>query len=184
MRSSWKNQGLITSDEETFPVIHERHRAFPAVFEKRNHNKILDVASGVGYVAQRILDNYPANIYCNDISPTALKALGRANIPAVSYTIDSEKPCFPFAEGTFDAVIALATIEHLIYIDNFVSEINRILKPDGYLYLSAPNYAGLIYLLNIPNRKNVSRSPIRKLTLRVLCPCEVFYISDDGRIHQ
>ena len=140
---------LVKSGENTFPVLHERHRAFPAVFENRNHKRILDVASGVGYVAKRIRDNYSGKIFCNDISPTALKALTKANIPALSYTIDSEKPCFPFAEGTFDAVIALATIEHLIYIDNFVTEINRILKPDGCLYLSAPNYAGIIYLLNI-----------------------------------
>jgi SAM-dependent methyltransferase len=140
---------LVKSGEDTFPELHERHRAFPAVFENRRHQRILDVASGVGYVARRIRDNYPAEIFCNDISPTALKALGKVNIPAVSYSIDSDRPCFPFTEGTFDAVIALATIEHLIYIDNFIAEINCILKQGGYLYLSAPNYAGLIYLLNI-----------------------------------
>jgi len=44
-------------------------------------------------------------------------------------------------------VIALATIEHLINIDHFIEEIFRILGREGYLYLSAPNYSGLIYLL-------------------------------------
>src|SRR5271157_2312113 len=85
---------LVKSGENTFPVLHERHRAFPAVFENRNHKRILDVASGVGYVAKRIRDNYSGKIFCNDISPTALKALTKANIPALSYTIDSENHVF------------------------------------------------------------------------------------------
>lgn len=132
--------------------IHERHRIFPAIFENRNHRKILDVAAGVGVVGKKIRDKYKTpddelQLVCNDISSTCLKTLEETGLQTTSFDIDDEAKAFPFADEHFDAVIALATIEHVINIDHFVSEIFRILKNNGHLYLSAPNYSGLMYLL-------------------------------------
>jgi SAM-dependent methyltransferase len=144
-----EEQRLKTKEGLQSPVLHERHRVFPAVFEERKHHRILDVAAGVGYAARRIKDRYPADMICNDIAPTCLESLHQAGLTTLSYTIDSPQPVFPFASQSFDAVIALATIEHVIHVDNFVAEIQRILTPEGCFYVSAPNYAGLIYLLPV-----------------------------------
>jgi 2-polyprenyl-3-methyl-5-hydroxy-6-metoxy-1,4-benzoquinol methylase len=134
-----------------YPAFHERHRIFPAVFENRQHKKILDIAAGVGVVGRRIIDNYEVpggfKVLCNDICPTCLKVLAREGLRTTSFNIDEEKEPFPFPDGSFDTIIALATIEHIINIDHFISEIYRLLDDDGYLYLSAPNYSGLTYLL-------------------------------------
>jgi len=131
---------------EKYPSFHERHRVFPALFENRHHKRILDVAAGVGCAAQRIRGNYPASLICNDISPTCLDVLKKLAIPTVSFNIDDSTLSFPFPDGYFDAIVALATIEHVIHTDHFVKEIYRVLSSDGYLYLSAPNYVGLAYL--------------------------------------
>jgi SAM-dependent methyltransferase len=42
--------------------------------------------------------------------------------------------------------VSLATIEHVIFLDNHLKEINRILSSNGFLYISTPNYAGLVHL--------------------------------------
>jgi len=131
---------------EDYSDFHERHRVFPAVFENRQHKRILDIAAGVGCAAQRIQENYPADLLCNDISPTCLRILGELGLPTVSFDIDDAELAFPFSEGHFDAIIALATIEHVIHIDAFVKEIHRILSDDGYLYMTTPNYGSLLYL--------------------------------------
>lgn len=131
---------------EDYPDFHERHRVFPAVFENRQHKRILDIAAGVGCAAQRIQENYPADLLCNDISPTCLRILEELGLPTVSFDIDDGELAFPFSEGHFDAIIALATIEHVIHIDPFVKEIHRILSDDGYLYMTTPNYGSLLYL--------------------------------------
>ncbi|HEY7531659.1 MAG TPA: methyltransferase domain-containing protein, partial [Nitrospiraceae bacterium] len=71
----------------------------------------------------------------------------RAGLKTVSFDIDDAVQPFPLPDGSFDAVISLATIEHLVNIDHFVKEIRRILSDDGCFYISAPNYSGLMYLV-------------------------------------
>ena len=134
----------IISDYQQF---HERHRIFPAVFEKRNHKTVIDVAAGVGVVGKRIMNHSDVDIICNDISPTCLKIMKNEGIKTVSFDVDDKDKPFPFNDGRFDAVISLASIEHVIHIDHYVQEIRRILKDDGYLYISAPNYSGILILL-------------------------------------
>ncbi|MCQ3936001.1 MAG: hypothetical protein DPW18_03020 [Chloroflexi bacterium] len=130
-----------------FPPFKERHRVFPAIFENRNHKKILDLAAGVGYVTQRVLEQYPAKIISHDLSPSCLKHLSKLGAPTLDFDIDSPDTGFPFASSSFDAVISLVTIEHVLFVDEFLSEINRILCEGGYLYISTPNYAAPEYLI-------------------------------------
>ncbi len=135
----------LTGVEEQ-PVLRERHRAFPAVFEDRQHRRILDVAAGVGYAARQIRDHYDGQMFCNDLAPTCLQNLRRQGLPSMCYTLDNRVTGFPLADESFDAVMALSTIEHVLEVDAFVAEIYRILAPEGCFYLSAPNYASLLYL--------------------------------------
>jgi SAM-dependent methyltransferase len=131
---------------EDYPSFHERHRVFPTIFEDRKHKRILDIAAGVGVAARRIHDKYLDTIVCNDVSDSALRLLKQQGLNTISFDIDDEDYSFPFPDKHFDAVVSLATIEHVIFLDNHVKEIHRILSDDGYLYISTPNYAGLVHL--------------------------------------
>jgi SAM-dependent methyltransferase len=137
------------NDIQDYPWFYDRHRVFPAVFEDRQHKKILDTSAGVGCAAQSIRDNYAADLICNDVSPTCLRILRKLEIPTVSFDLDDNKKSFPFVDGYFDAVISLVTIEHLMNPDHFLKETNRILSNDGYLYISTPNYASLHYVVRL-----------------------------------
>lgn len=48
---------------------------------------------------------------------------------------------FPYRSDSFDIVHANQVIEHLTEIDNYISEIYRILKPGGYAIVSTENLA-------------------------------------------
>jgi SAM-dependent methyltransferase len=132
---------------EDYPAVHERHRIFPAVFENRNHRRILDTSAGIGVVASRIKKHYPAEIVCNEISPKCLSSLKACGLPTVTFDLDDPAKPFPIPDGSYDAAISLATLEHLVNTEHFIGELNRILAPGGALYLSAPNYSGLPYLI-------------------------------------
>lgn len=134
-------------DIADYPIWKERHRVFPAVFEDRQHRRVLDVAAGVGCAAQRISAQYPAEVVCNDISPTCLRIMRRAGLQTVSFDLDDDTAPYPFPAGHFDAVVSLVTIEHLIHVDHFLRETRRLLSDGGCLYISTPNYAGFEYML-------------------------------------
>jgi SAM-dependent methyltransferase len=127
--------------------MHERHRIFPGVLKDRQIRRVLDVASGVGVVGSRIATNEQIDLLCNDISPKCLQIMEQNNLRTVSFDLDDPDKPYPFENGTFDAVISLAVIEHLMNMDHFFHELLRILREDGYLFISAPNYSGLTYLL-------------------------------------
>ena len=46
----------------------------------------------------------------------------------------------PFNNNSIDVAISLAVIEHIENIDFYISEIKRVLKPGGLIYLSTPNF--------------------------------------------
>jgi ubiquinone/menaquinone biosynthesis C-methylase UbiE len=147
---------------EDYPDFHERHRIFPAVFENRQHKKILDIAAGVGCAAKRISEHYKAELTCNDITPTCLRILNNMGLSTVSFDLDDAENDFPFPDGNFDAIVCLATIEHMVNIDHFMKEIYRILDEKGYLYLSAPNYNGLVYLARLLYTGKTFHNPLSK----------------------
>lgn len=50
---------------------------------------------------------------------------------------------FPFYDSSFDFVYAGEIIEHIFDTRRFLTEIYRVLKPDGHLILTTPNLARL-----------------------------------------
>jgi len=47
---------------------------------------------------------------------------------------------YPFKNNSFDLVFSCSLMEHIKYPENMISEIKRVLKPSGYLYLSFPPF--------------------------------------------
>ncbi len=86
---------------QDYPNVHERHRVFPAIFEDRHHKTILDVAAGVGCAAQRIQENYPADLLCNDITPTCLTILKQLGLRTVSFDLDDDERPLSFSRWAF-----------------------------------------------------------------------------------
>jgi SAM-dependent methyltransferase len=84
---------------------------------------------------------------CNDISPESLRSLKANQLNSVSFDLDSTDAAFPFSDESFDAIISLATVEHILNLDHHISEIRRILRNEGSLYISAPNYSGIQFLV-------------------------------------
>ncbi len=143
-----------------FDMFHERHRIFPALFENRNHKKIIDVAAGIGAAAGRVKTYYDADLICNDLSPKCLESLKKMGINTVSFDLDDTSKPYPLKNGEFCAVVSLATVEHLYNIDHFFHETKRILKDDGHLYLSVPNYNGLNYLIPLLCKGKTFHDPL------------------------
>ena len=49
------------------------------------------------------------------------------------------KKTLPFPDASFDCVTMFAVLEHLVYPEEIIKEIQRVLRPGGMLLLSAPS---------------------------------------------
>ena len=104
--------------------------------------KILDLGTGSGYLSFPIAKNHPGcDVTGLDIVSTALEVNrtrasteGIPNLSFVSYDgID-----FPFETGTFDLVVTRYALHHFPDIEHSISEVSRVLKPNGKLFISDP----------------------------------------------
>jgi len=109
----------------------------------RPGDTVLDAACGLGYGTAVLAACSPGAKFIGvDIDETSV-AYANANFaasnPAISYhTCDVAKLAF-IPDHSIDVVVSFETIEHLQDYDLFLTEVKRVLKPDGRLIGSVPN---------------------------------------------
>jgi SAM-dependent methyltransferase len=95
--------------------------------------RVLDVATGPGYVAQRAAGR-GASVIGVDISAPMVELASKMH-PTIEFRqADAEK--LPFDGASFDAVVSNFILGHLAYPDRTVVELARVLTLGGFLALS------------------------------------------------
>jgi 2-polyprenyl-3-methyl-5-hydroxy-6-metoxy-1,4-benzoquinol methylase len=103
------------------------------------NNYILDAGCGFGY-GSVILGGYQAKkvIGIDKSIQTLRYAAEKYNSNNIYYAA-SDLTCAPFVNYTFDTIYAFEVVEHIKNDDAFLSEMARLLKEDGYIFISTPN---------------------------------------------
>jgi len=99
-------------------------------------SRVLDVGSGPGSVAAGALER-GATVVGVDVAE-AMVALARQRVPGAEFVLGSADD-LPFADGTFDAVVAGFALLHLGRPEVAVAEFARVLAPAGSLALTVWN---------------------------------------------
>jgi methionine biosynthesis protein MetW len=127
-------------------MIEEGSRVHIASNMLKGGGTLLDAGCGQGDLYDLIKIKY-AEIYGVDID---LKALKRAKTKGYSTVKgDLNKETLPFRNSSFDAVVCLDVIEHLIDPRYLLKEVHRVLKEGGILIISTPNVQWLYHLLRL-----------------------------------
>jgi len=102
---------------------------------------VLDAGGGKGELAHLIKQNTKAsNVVSVDIAKKAA-VLGKKKYKDVTFkTGKIEQLSSIFSNNSFDTVISMEVLEHLLDIDQCLIEINRVLKPGGYLCVSTTDF--------------------------------------------
>ena len=125
-----------TADQKIRALATDDH--YPAVlklFEGAPKGRILDVPAGHGAFAQELVKLGYSDIHCLDINAEAF-VLKDERVRFQQH--DVIKP-LPYPDGYFDYVFSIEGIEHFHNPWTFTSELCRVLKPGGRLYISTPN---------------------------------------------
>lgn len=88
---------------------------------------VLEVGCGWGELAQKIRDGVGADVVATDLSPHMVEVARSAGVDASLADVQA----LPFADGTFDVVVAAWMLYHVPDIDRGLAEIARVLRPGG-----------------------------------------------------
>lgn len=151
MRRSYKGIPINTS-KNTHETV---YNLLPGNYTE---SKILDIPSGAGAFTLRLKDNGYQQIYAADI----------ANVLQIEHQHftkgDMNKP-LPFEDESLDAVVCIDGIEHISRQFDFVREVNRVLKPNGYFLVSTPNISSVRSRVRwlLTGHHNKCKSPLNEL---------------------
>src|SRR5437870_2305691 len=95
---------------------------------------VLDIGSGEG--------SFPSSGACHVVALDENQD-AFANAPdredAAYHRVFGRSDRLPFDDGSFDLIVCHHVLEHLAPLDAVLSEIARVLKPDGRLFVAVPN---------------------------------------------
>jgi ubiquinone/menaquinone biosynthesis C-methylase UbiE len=99
---------------------------------------VVDIASGPGVMVQALQD-MGCTVTCVDAAPEMI-ARAKEEFPDVEAVVGDAYE-LPFEDKRFDIATAMGLIEYLDDERRFLKEASRILKPEGTLIITFPNYA-------------------------------------------
>jgi len=121
------------SDKERYYVDFARAQAYKHEIPRRidefvesfglRAKRVLEVGAGSGLLQDAVADYTGL-----DISPTARRYFHKPFVEASATDM-------PFPDGTFDALWSIWVLEHIPNPEKALSEMRRVVKPGGYIYL-------------------------------------------------
>jgi SAM-dependent methyltransferase len=133
---------------------------------------VLDAGMGPGR-AMAELERRGWAVFGIDTSPDMV-ALVRSRLPAAGSRIQRASiESIPFADQSFDAVVATGVLEYVDYRPAALDEIARVLRPSG------------LAVMSIPNRRN-PRAVVRRYTVNPLARAARWLVHSRGygRMHR
>ena len=99
--------------------------------------EVLDAGCGVGY-GSAYLAEVASRVIGIDVSEEAIEyARQRYGRPNLEFVV-GDLLALEFDDGSFDAVCSFETIEHVEDVERYLSQIARVLHPDGIFVVSTP----------------------------------------------
>jgi SAM-dependent methyltransferase len=99
----------------------------------------LDLGAGAGSLKSL---NYACTVISVDCDAGAFRS-SSSNHPSATHAVLAAGDVLPFPSATFDVVLCHHVLEHVAELSQTLSEIARVLKPDGRVYISVPDGRGL-----------------------------------------
>jgi ubiquinone/menaquinone biosynthesis C-methylase UbiE len=138
--AAWNYDGLLGY------VSRQRFELVRRLLPKRRVRKLLEVGYGSGVffpeLAKHAEQLYGADIH--DRPGDVMAVLARAGIPAQLVCAPAE--ALPFPDATFDVVVAVSTFEFVTDARKAITELARVLRPDGRIIVVTPGQSPVLDL--------------------------------------
>jgi SAM-dependent methyltransferase len=102
------------------------------------NKKVLDIGCASGYLGKEIKEKEAREVVGIDISENQIKEA--ENNLDKAFVIDIQTEKIPLENKYFDIVLLPEVIEHLFKTEDTAREIRRVLKDDGFVIITTPNF--------------------------------------------
>ncbi|MEW6721366.1 MAG: class I SAM-dependent methyltransferase [Thermodesulfobacteriota bacterium] len=106
------------------------------VLEEKNHDTILDIPSGEGAFAKRMVEKHGMKVHAADCDHII-------KFDGAEFKVADMNNNLPYDDGMFDGVCCIDGIEHIERPFDFIKECARIIKKDGFFIIVTPNISSL-----------------------------------------
>lgn len=106
------------------------------IIQNKRNVRILDIGCGTGNISQ-MLSQF-GEVYGIDNSPIAIELCQQKGLTNL-YLNDKNKK-FPFKDNYFDIVCCFDLLEHLDNELEILKEVLRVIKPEGFLFITTPAF--------------------------------------------
>ena len=125
--------------------LDRRLSAIADVVMARRPARMIDLGCGEGVLLSSLTSRLPAESHLVGMDVVPPPKGARWHAVSGDFTTG-----LPFADGSFDVVVAGEVLEHVPHPDFLLSEIRRLLTPNGLLVLSTPNIVGWANRVLVP----------------------------------
>ena len=102
--------------------------------------RLLDIGCGDGdlidRIARRVTEIYGIDVSSERLDEAKKRLKGAKNIYLIEHDVTKG---LNFSDNFFEYITLVAVLEHLLYPDCFLEEVNRTLKKNGVLIIEVPN---------------------------------------------
>ncbi len=123
----------------SFHIDKSWRKKLVASVKQCNPTRVLDVATGTGDVAFKILQQHKCSISAIDISAKMLEVAKRkateADVNESIEFIEAEAAQLPFADESFDCITVAFGVRNFEDLEKGLTEMKRVLKPGGKLLI-------------------------------------------------
>lgn len=116
------------------PTEHQYLLAIKSLRNWKKKTKLLEIGAGSRTLKKFLPEQF--EYYSLDFDSEDKNAFFKVKH---DYTFDLDKGKMPIESNSYDVVVCLETLEHVMYPNSVLKEIKRIVKPNGLLFLSMPN---------------------------------------------
>jgi ubiquinone/menaquinone biosynthesis C-methylase UbiE/uncharacterized protein YbaR (Trm112 family) len=140
LHEKYENFGNYISRKDNFSNAWRKKKTLELV----EGQTVLEIGTAEGWLTRELVEQAETVVSC-DISMSYLQRAQKAGIQAEYLRADAH--VLPFEPSLFDCIILTEVIEHVFSPFRVLEEIARVLKPEGFLVLSAPNNLSVSNLL-------------------------------------
>jgi len=164
-----KEYNLQTPDGYSFRVRREKVLAMVP-----ENSKVLDIACGPGVMIPGFRSKH-CLITCTDAAPEMIARIKDEYGDAPDFTaVVGDAYALPFESYSYDVATVMGLIEYLEDQGKFLGEANRVLKQDGTLIITFPNYTSpwraanriLVAFKRLLNKKSSGKVTHREYTAK------------------